>query len=634
MSSNLAHKILQIRQNLSLSQEELAEKLGVSFATVNRWENGHSAPRKTVMETIHRLYETAQSEDVIPQKQKRNVVRGKNRGGGLKMGILDNSSMEQMLWQAACKIRGEKDAPKFKDYILPLLFIKRLSDVFDDEVKRLVQKFGSEKQALKILEMDPSLVRFYLPPETRWSVVSGREDFKPNGFYLDEPSQHSNQGRSEKITKNFNYEQYEQPHSLGEQLTLTMRSIVKANSDKNLRGVIDVVDYNETRGGEREISDSALRGIIQTFSKHRLGLNDVEPDFLGRSYEYLLRKFAEGQGQSSGEFFTPREVGFIMAKIMQPMGGETAYDYACGSFGLLIKLQLVLKKIDPLNKTPLRLYGQELNSRSFAIACMNRIIHDMEGEVQLGNSMENPKFRDSSGKLKKFDIILANPMWNQPIDNSFYENDPFDRFEAQGGITSSKADWAWLQHTLACLKEDGRAAVVLDTGAVTRGSGSQHEDKERKIRKWFVDNDLIEGVILLPDNLFYNTSSAGIIIFLNKRKREERKNKIILLNASQEFYKGKPKNHISEEGINKIANAFVEGKETDRFLKIITKEESAENDYNLSPSRYVSLSEEITYRPITQILSDLKTIQEEEKKADRELSRIFKKLEPQIRGRE
>ena len=558
------------------------------------------------MEAIYRLYEIAQNnENIIPQKQKRNVVRGKNRGGDPKMGILDNSSMEQMLWQAACKIRGEKDAPKFKDYILPLLFIKRLSDVFDDEVKRLVQKFGSENQALKMLEIDHSLVRFYLPPSTRWSVVSGREDFK--------------------------WPEDERPNSLGEQLTLTMRAVVKANPDKNLRGVIDVVDYNETRGGEREISDSALRGVIQTFSKYRLGLNDVEPDFLGRSYEYLLRKFAEGQGQSSGEFFTPREVGFIMAKIMQPMGGETAYDYACGSFGLLIKLQLVLKKIDPLNKTPLSLYGQELNSRSFAIACMNRIIHDMEGEVQLGNSMENPKFRDSSGRLKKFDIILANPMWNQSIDSSGYENDPFDRFEAQGGITSSKADWAWLQHTLACLKGDGRAAVVLDTGAVTRGSGSQHEDKEKKIRKWFVDNDFIEGVILLPDNLFYNTSSAGVVIFLNKKKMEKRKNKIFLLNASQEFYKGKPKNHISEEGINKIANAFIEGKEADRFLKIITKDEAAKNDYNLSPSRYVSLLEEITYRPITQILSDLKTIQEEEKKADKELFRIFKKLEPQFK---
>ena len=607
MNEDLSHKLLKIRQNLLLSQEELADKLGVSFATVNRWENGHSSPRKTIAETIHQLYETALNEKMTPQKRKRTVVSEKYPTDKPRRNILDNSSMEQMLWQAACKIRGEKDAPKFKDYILPLLFIKRLSDVFDDEVKRLIQTFGSEQQALKMLEMDHSLVRFYLPPSARWSVVSGRENFK--------------------------WSKEEQPRSLGEQLTLTMRSIAKANPNKNLRGVIDVVDYNESRGGDREISDRALRGIIETFSRYRLGLNDVEPDFLGRSYEYLLRKFAEGQGQSSGEFFTPREVGFIMAKIMRPLGGETAYDYACGSFGLLIKLQLVLKKTDPLNKTPLHLSGQELTSSSFAIACMNKIIHDMEGGVRRGNSMENPKFRDSSGRLKKFDIILANPMWNQPIDTSLYENDPFDRFESQGGVTSGKADWAWIQHTLASLKKNGRAAVVLDTGAVTRGSGSQHEDKEKKIRKWFVDNDFIEGVILLPDNLFYNTPSAGIIIFLNKKKIKERKNKIILLNASQEFYKGKPKNHISEEGINKIANTFIEGKETDRFLKIITKEEAIQNDYNLSPSRYVSLLEEITYRSIPQILSDLKAVKREEEQVDKELDQILKKLEPQFRER-
>ena len=180
-------------------------------------------------------------------------------------------------------------------------------------------------------------------------------------------------------------------------------------------------------------------------------------------------------------------------------------------------------------------------------------------------------------------------MWNQPIDSSIYENDPFDRFESQGGITSSKADWAWLQHTLTCLKEKGRAGVVLDTGAVTRGSGSQNEDKEKKIRKWFVDNDLIEGVILLPANLFYNTPSSGLIVFLNKNKSEKRKNKIILLNASQEFYKGKPKNHISEESIDKIVNAFTEGKEINQFLKIITKEEAIQNDYNLSPFKICEL---------------------------------------------
>ena len=295
MSNDLSYKLLKIRQNLSLSQEDLAKTLGVSFATVNRWENGHSLPRKSIKEVIYQLYEEAQNQEIIPQKRKRKATTKKNQDSSPKTNILDNSSMEQMLWQAACKIRGEKDAPKFKDYILPLLFIKRLSDVFDDEVKRLVQTFGSKEQALKMLEMDHSLVRFYLPPQTRWSIVSGRESFK--------------------------WKKEKQPQSLGEQLTLTMRNIVSANPDKNLRGVIDVVDYNESRGGEREISDAALRGIIETFSKYRLGLNDVEPDFLGRSYEYLLRKFAEGQGQSSGEFFTPKEVGFIMAKIMQPLGG-------------------------------------------------------------------------------------------------------------------------------------------------------------------------------------------------------------------------------------------------------------------------------------------------------------------------
>ncbi len=610
MSKDLSHKLLKIRQNLSLSQEELAKELGVSFATVNRWENGRSTPRKTIVEAVQRLYETAQEQEIHLNEdqgaRRKNVIRRKSRGGGPGTGILDTSSMEQMLWESACKIRGEKEAPKFKDYILPLLFIKRLSDVFDDEVKRLVQKFGSLQKALNLLKLDPLLVRFYLPPEARWSVVSGKE--------------------------HFNWPKESQPRSLGEQLTLTMRAVVKANPDKNLRGVIDVVDYNESRGGEREISDRALRGVIEAFSKYRLGLNDVEPDFLGRAYEYLLRKFAEGQGQSAGEFFTPREVGFIMARIMQPFGGETAHDYACGSFGLLIKLQLTLKKTNPLNKTPLHLSGQELTGPSFAIACMNKIIHDMEGEVKRGNSMESPKFRDSSGRLKKFDIILANPMWNQVFSSAVYENDPYDRFESQGGITSGKADWAWLQHTLACLKEKtGRAGVVLDTGAVTRGSGSQHEDKEKKIRKWFVDNDLIEGVLLLPENLFYNTSSAGIIIFLNKNKMEKRKNKIILLNASQEFYKGKPKNHISEESIDKISNAFIKGEDVDRFLKVITTEEVKRNDYNLSPSRYISLSEEEVYRPIPQILSDLSMIQKSADKADQNLAQIFKKLKPQLK---
>ncbi|MGH9434348.1 MAG: N-6 DNA methylase, partial [Terriglobia bacterium] len=477
-----AQLLTQLRTRLNLSQEQLAARLNVSFATVNRWETGKSKPQKAQRDAILALAAEAGLSPDNAEAESTNVPETTRRRRGVsKSKILGNKSMEQMLWDAACSIRGEKDAPKFKDYLLPLLFIKRLSDVFDDEIQRLSEQFGEHDTALGVIEADPTLVRFYIPPEARWPVVSGRE---PHEWPKDR-----------------------KPASLGEQLTVTVRAIVKHNPA--LAGVIDQVDFNHIgAGGEREISDAALKGVIETFSnpRYRLGLHDVEPDFLGRCYEYLLRKFAEGQGQSAGEFFTPTEVGFLMAELLRPRPGEECHDYACGSFGLLIKLQLVCKRLDPLSKIPLRLYGQELTGASYAIACMNRIIHDMQGEVLRGDSMRNPKFRDGAQRLRKFDIVVANPMWNQPFSPEVYENDPFERFESTGGVTAGKADWAWLQHTLACLKDDGRAAVVLDTGAVTRGSGSKNEDRERNIRKWFVEHDLIDGVILLPDNLFYNTT--------------------------------------------------------------------------------------------------------------------------------
>ena len=155
---------------------------------------------------------------------------------------------------------------------------------------------------------------------------------------------------------------------------------------------------------------------------------------------------------------------------------------------------------------PLKLCGQELQAESYAVANMNAIIHDMDMEIARGDTMINPKFKTPAGQIATHDIVVANPMWNQPFNPDLFANDPFDRFRTAGGVTTGKGDWAWLQHTLACLNERGRAAVVLDTGAVTRGSGSRNEDRERNIRKWFVDHDLIDGVILLPDNLFYNTT--------------------------------------------------------------------------------------------------------------------------------
>jgi type I restriction enzyme M protein len=506
--------------------------------------------------------------------------------------------MEQMLWDAACSIRGEKDAAEFKDYLLPLFFLKRLSDVFDDEIDRLAEEYGDRDTALEIAEEDHDLLRFYLPPEARWAVISQRQQF-------DWPNE--DQGRTTRSK------------DIGEHLTKAVRAVVRHNP--SLSGVIDVVDFAAERNGERNINPAKLREVVETFSdpRYRLGLADVPPDFLGRAYEYLLRKFAEGSGQSAGEFFTPTEVGFLMAHIMRPKPGEECHDYACGSAGLLVKLQLVARELDPTSKVPLRLYGQELTAESYAVAQMNAIIHDMSVEIARGDTMINPKFKTADSKIRTYDIVVANPMWNQPFNPDIFADDPFDRFRTQGGVTTGKGDWAWLQHTVACLSDRGRAAVVLDTGAVTRGSGSKNEDRERNIRKWFVDHDLIDGVILLPDNLFYNTSAAGVIVVLSKRKPPARKDRIVLLNGTRRVAKGRPKNFIPEDDIRSLAAGFLKGEAVEAEIAIITRQQAEEADYNLSPSRWVGQVEAAGNSSLRLLIEQLDVLTEAQRALDAEL---------------
>ena len=501
--------------------------------------------------------------------------------------MLDIKTLETWLWNAACSIRGAVDAPKFKDYILPLVFVKRLSDVFEDEIKRLSEEFGDGETALEIVSKDHNLVRFFIPKQAVWQQIR------------------------------------KQTAKIGEKLTDAIRAIAKENP--KLQGVVNIVDFNATVSGQRIIDDGKLSNLIEIISRHRLGLKDAEPDILGRAYEYLLRKFAEGQGQSAGEFYTPKEVGWIMAYILDPEQGQEVYDPACGSGGLLIKSQLALKEKEKKISKPLRLYGQEQNHVTYAMAKMNMIIHDMEGDIAIGDTLRNPKFLEGS-VLKTFDLVVANPMWNQDGYNSdFYESDTFNRFN-NGYPPASSADWGWVQLMLASLNKNGRAAMVLDTGSVARGSGNKGSNREKEIRKAFVDNDWIEVVLLLPENLFYNTTAPGIILMLNKNKPKERKNRIMLINASLEFEKGRPKNFIPDDKIKKIAKVFHDWKNIDKFTKIISNEEVGGNDYNLGPSRYIGNGKEEEYRDIDEILVELAELEEEREKTDKELNEIMKKI--------
>ncbi len=520
------------------------------------------------------------------------------------MSINNSKSLESWIWDAACAIRGAQDAAKYKDFILPLIFTKRLCDVFDDEVQRIADKIGSKEKAYRLIGKDRKLIRFYIPfrpdkiEDSTWSVIR-------------------------KLST-----------KIGEELTNKLREIARENP--RLQGIIDRVDFNATTHGQRDIDDDKLSNLIEEISKKRLGLKDVEPDIIGRSYEYLIRKFAEGGGQSAGEFYTPKEVGMIIARILDPEPGMQVYDPCCGSAGLLIKCQLVLQEKMYLRSkqkyAPLKLYGQEYIATTWAMANMNTVIHDMEGQIEIGDTMNSPKFRESvtSGKernrLRKFDLVTANPMWNQSnFNQSTYENDELERFPA-GFPPNGTADWGWAQHILASLNDNGRAGIVLDTGAVSRGSGNQMTNREKEIRKWFVEQDLIEGALYLPENLFYNTSAPGIVLFLNKKKDKAKKNKVLLVNASKEFQKGQPKNFIPDENQNKIVDAYLNWKETERFSKIIDKDEIVKNDYNLSPTRYIHTAEEETYRPIGEILEDLKELEQEQKEIDKELKDIFQKL--------
>jgi type I restriction enzyme M protein len=514
---------------------------------------------------------------------------------------LNIAALEQWLWDAACIIRGATDAPKFKDFILPLVFYKRLSDVYDDEVDGLSAQFGDRATAIEVIAEDhadalrsgrPPIVRFYVPDGYSWQSIRN----------------HGADGK------------------LGEFVTEAMREVARLNPD--LQGVLDIQDFNERQAGERTLGDDRLAALIEVISRHRLGLKNTEPDVLGRAYEYLLRKFAEGQGQSAGEFYTPKEVGWLMADLLDPRPLTTIHDPTCGSGGLLLKPRLRFEQRHPTLKSQApRLYGQELNPTTFAIAKMNMFLHDFtDAVIAIGDTLRAPRFLAEGAGLQRFDYVIANPMWNQKhYGPEFYDNDTLDRFNA-GQPPANTADWGWVQHMLAALNETGRAAIVLDTGAVSRGSGSKSNDKEKKIRAALVEADVIEGVVLLPENLFYNTTAPGIVLLLNRAKPAERKGQFILLNASQYFRKEKPKNVLTDEGIAAVAGAYHAWETRPKLSKVVTLADVRKADYNLSPSQFVEVGDRAIHRDLTEILTDLRAAREERERADAALAEVLGKL--------
>ena len=493
----------------------------------------------------------------------------------------NNQSLESWLWEAACSIRGEIEAPKYKDFIIPLIFLKRLNDVFEDELKNISD---NRDTALAVVNKVHGMVRFYVPEKAMWDNI------------------------------------IEQKESLGEYLTLAMRDLARENP--RLLGVVDQNDYNEATGGSRTISDASLKKLLEKLSSKRLGLKDIDADLLGDAYEYLIGKFSEGSGKSAGEFYTPKEVAELMGRILNPEPGESVYDPACGSGGLLIRAYSTFIKKYGLESTldfP-KLYGQEINRLTFAMAKMNAIIHDIDAEIKIGDTMERPAFTDTDGSLMNFDKVTANPMWNQNFDSEQLKNDHYDRF-SHGIPPESSGDWAWIQHMLASSKK--RVAVVLDQGSLFRGNA------EGKIRSSVVTADLVECVISLPGKLFYNTSAPGAIIVINKSKNAKQRGKIIFINASNEFGKHKEVrklNQLYPEHIERIAGAFENFQQKEGFSVIKSIEDVMKNNGNLNVTLYVSQVIKEEEIDIKSVLSETNDVDEQLEEVNGKLNSYLKEL--------
>jgi len=478
--------------------------------------------------------------------------------------------IEQYLWKAADILRGPIEVSEYKNYILTLLFYKRLSDVYWEEYQENLEKYGDEKIAREKFH------RFVIPSGCLW------KDIRQVGT------------------------------NIGQRLNEALDYITKANPE--LAGVINRTDFND----KERLSEARVIQLIEHFSKVKLGNKNVDPDMLGQAYEYLIKQFADTAGKKGGEFYTPKEVVRTMVKILDPDEGDKVYDPACGSGGMMVEAHYHLKN---KGKDPqkLFLYGQEINVFTWAIAKMNVLLHDMEAKIHQGDTFSNPKFLESDGSLDNFDVVLANPMWNQDGYKPAMENDRFDRF-IYGIAPNSSADWGWIQHMLASLKPNGRMGIVLDNGVLFRGGA------EGKIRKKVIEKDLVEAVIALPEKLFYNTGAPGCILILNKNNPVERKGKILFIYASNDFEKLKAMNRLRDEDIEKIATTYHEFKTIDKYAKVVPIQNIEENEYNLSVTRYVDVFSEDEVVEIKEVLQELKTIEANRTEVEQKLSNYLKEL--------
>ena len=465
---------------------------------------------------------------------------------------INQDTVNKALWSACDVFRGTISADTYKDFILTMLFLKYISDVWQDHYDNYKKEHGDEPELIEELMKSE---RFVLPRESSFYSL---------------------------------YERRYEPGN-GERIDMALHALEEANGTKLKdagKSVFQDISFNTDKLGEEKQKNTILKDLLEVFASNDL---DLKPsrigslDVIGNGYEFLIKNFAASGGQKAGEFYTPPEVSDLIAELLDPQKGDSICDPACGSGSLLMKCGR--KVVSNHNSKQYALYGQEAIGSTWSLAKMNMFLHGEDNhKIEWGDTIRNPKLLDQNGDLMLFDIVTANPPFSlDKWGHDTAENDKFDRFR-RGVPPKTKGDYAFISHMIETLKPTtGRMGVVVPHGVLFRGSS------EGKIREKLINENLLDAVIGLPEKLFYGTGIPAAILIFKKQKSDD---SVLFIDASREFKSGKNQNNLTEDNIAKIVETYRARESVDKYAYLATLQEVKGNDYNLNIPRYVDTFEE------------------------------------------